>query len=43
MPPNKSTTDETAGGSVPQVGGGIVGRVGGAGSGGRMRAGNEPG
>jgi len=36
-------TDETVGGRVPQVGGGIVGRAGGAGSGGKMRPGNESG
>jgi hypothetical protein len=42
-PPNKSMTDETVGGRVPQVGGGIVGRAGGAGSGGKMRPGNESG
>jgi len=36
-------TDETVGGRVPHVGGGIVGRVGGAGSGGKMRPGIESG
>jgi len=42
-PPNKSMTDETVGGSVPHVGGGIVGRAGGAGSGGKIRPANESG
>ena len=42
-PPNKSTTDPTAGGSVPHVGGGIVGRVGAAGSCGRMPPSDESG
>jgi len=36
-------TVDTAGGRVPQVGGGIVGRVGGAGSGGKIRPSGEPG
>jgi len=42
-PPNKSMTDETVGGRVPHVGGGIVGRAGGAGSGGKIRPANESG
>jgi len=36
-------TVETVGGSVPHVGGGIVGRVGAGGSGGKMRPANESG
>jgi len=42
-PPNKSMMDEIVGGRVPHVGGGIVGRLGGVGSGGKMRPGSESG
>jgi len=35
--------DEIVGGRVPHVGGGIVGRLGGGGSGGKMRPGSESG